>query len=77
MQLTQWPESARFQPLNPSSEKLVSKFEISQIFNLYRCNEEASLMLAELMFQKEHYETAIYHFQQLLVGLYKLNAADP
>ena len=23
-------------------------------------------MLAELMFQKEHYETAIYHFQQLL-----------
>jgi tetratricopeptide repeat protein 21B len=29
-------------------------------------NEEASLMLAELMFQKEHYETAIYHFQQLL-----------
>ena len=29
-------------------------------------NEEASLMLAELMFQKEHYDTAIYHFQQLL-----------
>ena len=29
-------------------------------------NEEASLMLAELMFQKENYETAIYHFSQLL-----------
>jgi len=28
--------------------------------------EEASMMLAELMFRKEHYETAIYHFQQLL-----------
>ncbi|EFJ52945.1 hypothetical protein VOLCADRAFT_78980 [Volvox carteri f. nagariensis] len=29
-------------------------------------NEEASIMLAELMFHKEHYDTAIYHFQQLL-----------
>lgn len=29
-------------------------------------NEEATMMLAELMFHKEHYETAIYHFQQLL-----------
>jgi len=29
-------------------------------------NEEATLMLAEIMFHKEHYETAIYHFQQLL-----------
>eukprot|EP00899_Mesostigma_viride_P018008 jgi/Mesvir1/26208/Mv02392-RA.1 len=29
-------------------------------------NEEGSIMLAELMFRKEHYETAIYHFQQLL-----------
>jgi len=29
-------------------------------------NEEAAMMLAELMFRKEHYETAIYHFQQLL-----------
>jgi tetratricopeptide repeat protein 21B len=29
-------------------------------------SEEASMMLAELMFRKEHYETAIYHFQQLL-----------
>jgi len=32
----------------------------------YPENEEASIMLAELMFHKEHYETAIYHFQQLL-----------
>mmetsp|Transcript_26568 Transcript_26568/g.85189 ORF Transcript_26568/g.85189 Transcript_26568/m.85189 type:complete len:1185 (+) Transcript_26568:168-3722(+) len=29
-------------------------------------NEEASMMLAELMFCKEHYTTAIYHYQQLL-----------
>ena len=29
-------------------------------------NEEASLMLAELMFRKGHAETAIYHFQDLL-----------
>ncbi|MEW5298948.1 MAG: hypothetical protein WDW36_002017 [Sanguina aurantia] len=29
-------------------------------------NEEASIMLAELMFHKEHYDTAIYHFHQLL-----------
>ena len=29
-------------------------------------NEEASMILAELMAQREHNETAIYHFQQLL-----------
>jgi len=29
-------------------------------------NEAASVMLAELMFHKENYDTAIYHFQQLL-----------
>lgn len=29
-------------------------------------NEEATIMLAELMFQKEMYETSIYHYEQLL-----------
>ena len=29
-------------------------------------NEEATVMLAELMFQKEMYETSIYHYEQLL-----------
>ncbi|KAL6760145.1 intraflagellar transport protein [Haematococcus lacustris] len=32
----------------------------------YPDNEEASIMLAELMFHKEQYDTAIYHFQQLV-----------
>lgn len=28
-------------------------------------NEEGAIMLAELMFHKEHYDTAIYHFTQV------------
>ena len=38
----------------------------SEVLRYDADNEEASLMLAELMFQKENYETAIYHFSQLL-----------
>ena len=29
-------------------------------------NEEASMMLADLMFRKNEYEAATFHFQQLL-----------
>eukprot|EP00798_Chlamydomonas_sp_ICE-L_P019308 gene19309-25961_t len=46
--------------------QLVCQQQCVQLLKHDPNNEEASIMLAELMFHKENYETAIYHFQQLL-----------
>lgn len=37
-----------------------------QLLKLDRNNDQATLMLADLQFQRNESETAMYHFQQLL-----------
>uniref|UniRef100_A0AAQ4RG08 Tetratricopeptide repeat domain 21B n=1 Tax=Gasterosteus aculeatus aculeatus TaxID=481459 RepID=A0AAQ4RG08_GASAC len=49
--------------------------QCSVILKSDQCNEDATLMMADIMFRKQDYEKAVFHFQQLLER--KPGASEP